>query len=169
MEADFIQVLKTWDSKDTECLIEVHNKYSADKQFINSLVSLCKEYDVLHSVTWLLKHHMDLGGQFNSNQSEQIIALMNTELPWQDRLHLLQLFPALSFGKQTKMKLICFARYCLTDDNKFVRAWAYNAFYLLSRQFSELKEEAEEFLLQAEQDEAPSVKARIRNIRKMQK
>ncbi len=55
-----------------------------------------------------------------------------------------------------------FARDCLCDNNKFVRAWAYNAFYLLSRQYPVYRDEAEQFLKMGLADEPASVQARIR-------
>jgi hypothetical protein len=59
-----------------------------------------------------------------------------------------------------------FLRTCLADENKFVRAWAYNGFYLLSQQYPEYQQETEQFFAMAMRDEAASVKARIRNILK---
>ncbi|WP_448250543.1 hypothetical protein [Thalassotalea agariperforans] len=54
----------------------------------------------------------------------------------------------------------------LTDQNKFVRAWTYNGLYELSKQHPEYIKEAKQFFEMAMRDEAPSVKARIRNIMK---
>jgi len=59
-----------------------------------------------------------------------------------------------------------FLKKCLVDDNKFIRAWAYNGFYELSVQYPEHKDETKQFFEMAMRDEAPSVKSRIRNIMK---
>ena len=52
----------------------------------------------------------------------------------------------------------------MVENNKLVRAWAYNGFYEISRQYPEYKEETKKLFAMAMKDEAPSVKARIRNI-----
>jgi len=52
------------------------------------------------------------------------------------------------------------------SENKFVRSWAYNGFYGLSRQYPEYIQETKQFFEVAMKDEAPSVKARIRNVTK---
>ncbi len=65
-----------------------------------------------------------------------------------------------------KKELEFFLRKCLTDENKFVRAWAYNGFYELSMPHSDYIAQTKQFLEMAMRDEAPSVKARIRNIMK---
>lgn len=59
-----------------------------------------------------------------------------------------------------------FLRIAITDNNKFVRAWAYNGFYLLAKQYDEYRVEVEQFFNMAMNDEVPSVKALIRNILK---
>lgn len=52
----------------------------------------------------------------------------------------------------------------LSDNNKFVRAWAYNGLYELSRQYEDLRIETMLLLDAGLNDEAASVRARIRNI-----
>ncbi len=61
---------------------------------------------------------------------------------------------------------LAIAWHTLTDHNKFVRAWSYNGFFELSRQHSEYLDETKQFFQMTMRDEAPSVKARIRNIMK---
>lgn len=55
---------------------------------------------------------------------------------------------------------------CLEHDNKFVRAWAYIGKFELSVQYKEYKLETMVLLEAALQNEAASVRARIRNIMK---
>ena len=51
-------------------------------------------------------------------------------------------------------------------QEKFVRAWAYNGFYLLAVQHGEYEAEARQLLTMALRDEPASVKARVRNVLK---
>jgi len=68
--------------------------------------------------------------------------------------------------KQDKKSVENFLRKTLYNSNKFVRAWTYNGFYLLAKQHPEYHDETEALLESAIKNEAPSVKARIRNILK---
>jgi hypothetical protein len=85
---------------------------------------------------------------------------------WQSKLHLLQCVSYFKVSKSNRKKLELFLRDCLASSNKFVRAWAYNGFYLLAMQHPQYKEETQSFFKMALRDEAASVKARIRNIMK---
>ncbi len=69
-------------------------------------------------------------------------------------------------SKTDKKKVEGFLRECLIDNNKFVRAWAYNGFNELSIQYNEYRQETEQFFEMAMRNEAPSVRSRIRNIMK---
>ena len=80
--------------------------------------------------------------------------------------HILQCLPYLAIPKKDKDKVQRFLRKCLVEDNKFLRAWAYNGFYELAVQYPEHVEETKQFFEMAMRDEAPSVKARIRNMMK---
>jgi len=86
---------------------------------------------------------------------------------WETKLHILQCIPFLQIAKTEKKEVEAFLRKCLVDNNKFVRAWAYNGFYEISVQYPEYRNETKQFFDMAMRDEAPSVKARIRNIMKM--
>ena len=57
-------------------------------------------------------------------------------------------------------------RHNLTATNKFVRAWSYNGLYELARRDPVYLPEVEQIFELALRDEAPSVKARIRNLQK---
>ena len=52
----------------------------------------------------------------------------------------------------------------LNDDNKFVRAWSYNGLFVLADQYPEFRIEVIHQLKRAREEEAASVRARIRNI-----
>ena len=52
----------------------------------------------------------------------------------------------------------------IKHENKFVRAWSYNALFDISKRYNHNQSETMNLLLEAEKNEAPSVKARIRNI-----
>lgn len=116
--------------------------------------------------TWLLKHRLDSGFKLKKNQVKNIYRLLPTLDYWQVKLHLLQSMAYMPINNSEKSLVETFLRQCLTENNKFVRAWAYNGFYELSKKYPEYKEETKRFLDMAMKDEAASIKARIRNILK---
>ena len=63
-------------------------------------------------------------------------------------------------------KLYYHLRHCLSDTNKFVRAWSYNGLAELAKQYPQYRGEVKQLfeLAQNDDSEAASVKARIRNI-----
>jgi 3-methyladenine DNA glycosylase AlkC len=78
----------------------------------------------------------------------------------------LQSIPFMAIDDTNTNNVYNFLRTNLTDQNKFVRVWSYNGFHELSRQHPEYLEETQQYFEMAMRDEAPSVKARIRNIMK---
>ncbi len=118
------------------------------------------------AATWLLKHHFEQAGVQSENVSNKIYQQLDNILEWQPRLHLLQSVPFLPVSELYKNRVEMFIRQSLIDVNKFVRAWAYNAFYLLSKQYPIYKAEAEKFLKLGLNDEPASVKARIKHCLK---
>ena len=81
-------------------------------------------------------------------------------------MHLLQCLPYLTIDTREVKQLEPFLRRCLQSENKFVRAWGYNGFNELALQHADFKPEVDSLLAAALEEEAPSVKARIRNILK---
>jgi hypothetical protein len=107
---------------------------------------------------------LDGGQKLDANKSWALFKLLPKLERWESKLHILQCLPYIQISSAAKENVEVFLRRCLIDDNKFVRAWAYNGFYEISLQYPEYKEETKQFFEMAMRDEAPSVKARIRNI-----
>ena len=63
-----------------------------------------------------------------------------------------------------RVQVEAFLRQALVSEQKFVRAWAYDGFYQLAKQYPEYQQEAMSFFAMAMDDEVASVKARVRNI-----
>ena len=96
--------------------------------------------------------------------SDEILRLLPAVDEWQARLHVLQSIRFLRISGRAKEGLRADLLRLLQDGNKFVRAWAYDGLHRLGSQHPEFAEEAEALLLEALELEAPSVKARIRNL-----
>ena len=158
------QAIADWDGKSAADIEAIYTRYSGEGAFATYLIELAGREHLEKGATWLIKHHLENNQGFNTSEISALYALLPGFAHWEARLHVLQCIPKLPIGESEKPGLEGFLRRCLIDDNKFVRAWGYNGFYELSRQYPEHQEEAKQFLDMAMQDEAPSVKARVRNL-----
>lgn len=158
--------IATWNGKSADDIQTIYKRYCHVSHFPGNIIDLIKDPSCQKGATWLIKHHLDSSHCLEQEQSQALCNLLNQLEHWETRLHMLQCFEYIQIVETEKKTTEHFLRVCLSDDNKFVRAWAYNGFYLLSRQYPEYREEAFRFFDMAMKDEAASVKARIRNIMK---
>jgi len=114
--------------------------------------------------SWLLKRYFEDGRTVDSEQASNILSQLNDLKTWEAKLHILQCLSEIPIAGDRKGDVERFLRTSLSSENKFVRAWTYNGFYILCNQYPEYKQETKEFFDMAMRDEAPSVRARIRNI-----
>ncbi len=160
------QEITRWDGRSAADIGAVFDRFKDDSSFVATLVDLSNEKELQKGSTWLLKHYLESVGSISAEHVEKLVKLLPQLENWEARLHVLQCIPYLRITNDDRKAMELFLRRCLTDDKKFVRAWSYNGFYELSRQFPEYRSEAERLLETAMKDEAPSVRARIRNIMK---
>ncbi len=122
------------------------------------------------AATWLLKHYGDNGLTFTARQTAALLALLHQVTHWEAKLHLLQIFPGLAVPKDEAPALFTLLTgpAYLGDDNKFVRAWTYNALAALAAQHPAQQAEVRALLDRGADDEAASVRARLRRIAKAQ-
>jgi len=166
------QELESWDEKDTDAIRAVYEHQHGKRGFLGSLIRLSSENYLEIAASWLVKHHLeqhDPAHALTASQAKSWFAAANQFEHWQARLHALQtmaLFEVPSGSVRDAKRLI---ERGLADENKFVRAWAYNGFVVLATTHPRFRVEAEQLLEDAEHTEtAASVRARIRQIRKKQ-
>lgn len=143
-----------------------YDTYHHSDSFITSLINYLQQIELEKGASWLLKKHLENDNKLSAVEVTQIMKLLSQLQHWETKLHILQLLPYLTIKKADKKKLEYFLRACLPEQNKFVRAWTYNGFYLLAKQHREYQSETEELLKMGLRDESASIKARIRNILK---
>ncbi len=159
------QAITAWDGKSADDLEAVYLRHAGDSELVARLIELSGRTELQNGATWLLKRHLERGGRLGAGEAADLFALASDLQPWEARLHLLQAMQYLRIPDPERPRLEAFVRHCLTDSNKFVRAWAYNGIYELARQYPQYRKEAEQLFEMAMRDEAASVKARIRTIR----
>lgn len=160
-------VLQGNDERSVSHLLGVYNTFASDEDFIKNLISITKsDHNLQNNTTWLLKYYIENNQQVIPEYTRKLISLSEILAPWEAKLHLLQMLPYLKLEKADLPYLDVFINQTLKSDNKFVRAWAYHGLYEMSKILPQLKEEVRLTCERALEEEAPSVKARVRKILK---
>ncbi len=156
--------LDDWDGKSAQDIDAIYESSHALPSFLDEIIGLASDIIYQKGATRLLKTYLEAGNKLKKDQIRAIYDLLPELEHWESRLHILQCLPFIPIGNSQKNRVEEFLRLTLNDSNKFVRAWAYNGFYVLSCQYPEFQEETRQFFEMAMRDEAASVRARIRNI-----
>ena len=158
--------IEGWDQKSAEAIREIYDQHHLDNGFTADTIELIASRSAESGATWLLKENFERGNMLTTEETHQLFLNLPALHQWSSKLHILQCLPYLQINSEDKARVELFIRECLLEKNKFVRAWAYNGFYLLGQQHQEYQQEASKLLEVALEIEAPSVKARIRNLLK---
>lgn len=156
--------LEEWDGKSTDLLLALHARHAHAQNWVDTLLTVASEKALTQAGTWLLKHHLEAGGSLAAEQGQQIYAMCGQLTDWQSILHVLQMMPHLDVQLADEAELERFLRAGLVHDNKFVRAWSYNGFYLFAQAYPAYQTEAASFFDMAMRDEPASVRARVRKL-----
>ncbi|PIE43624.1 MAG: hypothetical protein CSA50_04460 [Gammaproteobacteria bacterium] len=158
------QEIASWDGKSSSDIDAIYSRHDNDVSFAAKLIDLFQQTALQKGATWLLKRHLEGNRKLEANEIAMVYRFLSRLEHWETKLHILQCIPFMPIAETEKKAVETFLRKCLIDSNKFIRAWAYNGFYEISTQYPEYKKETKQFFEMAMRDEAPSVKARIRNI-----
>jgi len=156
-------LLQSWDKKDTDFLRDIYDQYSCEKDFLKQLVSYLVHLETESAASWLIKNYYAKNDEL-SEFSNKIYQSLQTLEHWDAQLHILQIVDKLPISSKMKKTVEITLRKLLVSENKFVRAWSYNGFFILATEHQEYREEVDSFLRMGLEDEPASVKARIRNI-----
>lgn len=160
------QEIAAWDGKSADDIRAIYEAYHEQPDFADTIIKLTQSTSHQNGSTWLLKAWLEAGNELGAEQIQALYALLPLLEHWEARLHLLQCIPHVPIPEDRRRDVDAFLRQTRTDSNKFVRAWSYNGLYELATQFPQYADEVEQLFVVAMQDEAASVKARIRNIAK---
>lgn len=165
MNPELIGKLKLWDGVHIEYLTDLYRANSSSLDFFENLVTICViEQDLQKATTWLIKHHYDNGHTLSELLTERLLTSCKTIENWEAKLHLLQLLPHFKLTHKSIPKADDFVRNCLTETNKFVRAWAYNGLFELSKYIPEMKTELEFICQRAIETESAAIKSKVKKI-----
>ena len=114
----------------------------------------------------MIKHALEDGQSFSQVQTAELIRQVNDLEHWTAILHVLQCAGYWSIPSRSRKRWETFVRAQLEHVKPFVRAWAYDSYCHLAQQHPEYRNRCRELLQNVDDQEAASVKARIRNLRK---
>lgn len=160
------QALLSWEGKSVHVIEAIYQQHRDSADFLNDLFTFIAQTDLENGATWLLKRHLDAGATLQPDNIKAIYQTLPNLTHWEAKLHVLQCIPHMPIAETEKNVVERFLRKCLTEQNKFIRAWTYHGFYELAVQYPEYRGQVKDFFALAMRDEVASVKARIRNILK---
>lgn len=161
---DIAEKIERWDGKSADSIGQLYDQSCHEPGFTSSLIKIINKPSVQKGATWLLKKHLETGELLSESEVDNLYKALPKLEHWETKLHVLQIMPYTLIEKKHIATVEPFLRECLNDKNKFVRAWAYNGFNELASNNKSYQKEVDQLLETALVEEAPSVKARIRNI-----
>ena len=161
-----------YDGKRSDGLELVAAQVDPSRAVLKTLCELVQAKDarVQSASSWLLRRYVDAGAALSPQQTEQTLAVLKSGcqhgLQWQARLHVLQMMGNLTLPSTLAEELWHALVEGTKDVNKFIRAWSYYGLAVLAEQHPIYRVRALSLIVVAEHEDAPSVRARIRRIRK---
>ena len=161
------QALLDFNGKSTGALERFAAAYEPDARLVAALCDFAggEDRNVQAASTWLLKRYGVTGAQLSSGQTEALLRLLLQETGWLSRLHVLQMMDRLALPSSLAPPLIEALASHSGGANTFIRAWSVHGAAALADQHPAYRDRAMDLLAQAEQDGAPSVRARLRRTR----
>ncbi len=162
------ETLRQFDGKHVEPLEVLATKLLTREGCVDELLVLSNSDDIKtqSAATWVLKRLHEQQFPLSKSQTREVLRLLRCVTHWEAKLHLLQMLGGLEIPSRLGGSLRKTLDEHMADDNKLVRAWAYNGLFVLGEQFERFRAEVVELLDKAQHDPAASVRVRVRRVRK---
>ena len=160
--------IAAYDGKRSDSLESIASQVDATPEVLQSLCELAcsQESRSQNAASWLLRRYCQAGATLSPKQTEQLLSVLTRDCHWEARLHVLQMMGDLALPLALVEELWSTLIEQTKDDNKFIRAWSCHGLAVIADQHRPYRERALTLLAAGEHDEAASVRARIRRIRK---
>lgn len=168
---ELIKALQDFDGKRTGVLEQLDASLPRDDSSATQLLEIAKHPNTNLQVaaTWILKRWSEDGDPHIEDAAASLVELLKNAVHWEVRLHLLQMLSRTRIPS-TSLSILKKELQCLmADKNKLVRAWSIGVYVAAADQNDALRAGAIAILEKTDLDEAASVRARIRQIRKRYK
>jgi len=161
------QALLEFDGKSTGALERFAAAHQPGARLIAALCSFAagEDRNVQAASTWLLKRYRVAGADLSPGRAEALLRLLLQETSWLTRLHILQMMDTFVVPSPLATPLIDALASQAGGAKPFIRAWSAHGAAALADQHPAYRDRVLDLLAQAEQDGAPSVRARLRRTR----
>jgi len=165
---NLIDELGKFNGKHTAPLNKIAQQILHRKGSVSELITCAQSDDIKiqSAATWLLKNLNEQGHLFSEVQTVDLINVLSNLNHWDAKLHVLQILPSLTIPSRQFDLLQRNLKDNIRSENKLLRAWSYNGLAVLADQHSSLRTEVNGILSGAQNDQAASVRSRIRQISK---
>ena len=160
--------LADYDGRATTVLGEAEAKLSDETGYCEALIALAAEPfgHVSDGATWLLKSALEFGRTLSGKQIDALCGRLPKVDGWAAQLHLCQSVRFLTLSRRNANDLSEWLEPLRSHPRPFLRAWSLDALAHLADQHCDHLAGFRQALAEAESDEAASVRARARNLRK---
>jgi HEAT repeat protein len=164
-----IELLRRFDGRHVSALEALSVALPRCDSTVDQLLSAAGFSDTTVQVgaTWVLKRWLEEGVPQVEESAAVLVELLKIACHWEVRLHLLQILSQIRIPTRSREALRVLLLRLTADQNKLVRAWALSVYAELADQSEVLRHEVLSALQGAETDCAASVRARVRQIRKL--
>lgn len=167
MNNSLLKKIQEWDGKHNQLLKEIYTQNIQKTAFFKDLVEIYKKEKTARiASTWLIKHHYDQKNKLQENLIAELFSQCNLAKHWETKLHLLQILPQIKIPKECLNEVDLFVRNCFNSENKFVKAWAYEGLYQVSKSIPEYKNELKLLCDTGMENASASIKVKIRRVLK---
>ena len=158
-----------FDRRSPSILGEAEAEFASEQGYLPALVALTADPEAATSsaATWLIKSHLEAGGDLSRGQMQRIVDQLAQVNAWDARLHLCQCIQFLTFTLKQAEVLAGWLAPMLASDRPFLRAWSLDALCRLGAHHKALGPHAHAALSQAREDGSASVRARARRLAKI--
>ena len=168
MSFDLREALNAFDGKHTDSLERIATRLPVDQALLDGLSELALDDDLKlqSAATWLLKRFAEAGVTLNDSQGARLLQVLKRDSHWEAKLHVLQMLDRLSVPQEERGTAMEQAVAQTEESNRLIRAWSYHGIAVVADGHQQYRLEAQTWLSHGETDEAASVRARIRRLRK---
>lgn len=156
--------LDAWDGKSASEIGAVYERYAEFDDLPGLLLEMMQTPSRQVAATWLLKHGLEAGHVLNQDQTADLLNHLSSLTQWEAILHILQCLPFLEIPTEATDNLKSALEREMKSKRPFIRAWAYGGAATLANQYPDYRSWSDPLCAQALIQEAPSVKARLRQL-----
>lgn len=156
--------ISEYDGRSPGILTEVAHRHRDDPGYVDALVDLSAHAErlICEGATWLLKKALEEGAEPTREQIAALVEALPAIKAWQAQLHLCQSIAMLEVPPACRLRLAAWLRDRIGANRPFLRAWALDALYRIEGPTDQMRS----LLDRMATDEAASVRARVRGLRR---